>query len=69
MSVTVHLPRATATVRYTAHGLSRARSFTVLAPADATDRDLYRLARKAILDDYPMAQIHKTTLQRNGEQI
>lgn len=63
MSVIVHLPRATATVRYTAHGLTRARSFEILAPADATDRYLYRLARKVILDDYPMARIHKTTLQ------
>lgn len=63
MSVIVHVPRAMATVRYTAGGMIRVRSFKILAPADATDRDLYRLARKVILDDYPMARIHKTILQ------
>jgi len=68
MTIITHIPRAMATVRYTAEGLTRSRSFTILAPEAANDRKLYDIAEKVILDEFSNARIHKIMLQYEGEK-
>jgi len=68
MTVITHIPRAIATVRYTDYSMGeliRARSFRVMAPATATDKELYNIARNAVLEDPSLTsvRVHRITLQ------
>jgi hypothetical protein len=61
----VHVPRGTAVVNYSLpDGRRKSRKFKLVAPADARDRDLYRLAEKSLRDVDPLGLpgIHKITL-------